>query len=222
MKSYKFYPGQVLFVLFSVFFLIITSLGSLAQTNPDEPKKERKKKAKLPPEDLTGLRLANAQYNFATSALKGAALTNPTSLQFGPDGRLYVSEQGGLIKVYTIVRNAASDYSVTAIETINLVNQIPNHNDDGSLNTGIATRQVTSILIKGTASNPVIYVTSSDSRIGGPSGDFNLDTNSGILSMLAKNGSSWIKTDLVRGFPRSRKTTRTTVCNSMNKRILCT
>ncbi|SNC77727.1 Putative Ig domain-containing protein, partial [Hymenobacter gelipurpurascens] len=149
--------------------------------------------------------LANAQYNFAQSGLTGVSLSNPTSLQFGPDGKLYVSQQDGLIKVLTIVRNSTNSYSVTATQTISLINQIPNHNDNGSLNTSVTTRQVTGILVKGTASRPVIYVTSSDSRIGGPSGDLNLDTNSGIISQLSWDGSAWTKMDLVRGLPRSEE-----------------
>src|SRR6056297_1357574 len=73
--------------------------------------------------------------SFNTSALSGAAISNPTSLQFGPDGRLYVSQQNGTIKAFTVVRNAANDYQVTATETIDLVkNNVQNHNDDGSIN----------------------------------------------------------------------------------------
>ncbi len=124
------------------------------------------------------------QYNFSLSNLSGVVLSNPTSLQFGPDGRLYVAEQGGLIKAFTIGRNGSNSYSATATEIINLINTIPNHDDNGKLNTTITTRQITGILVKGSAANPIIYVTSSDSRIGGPSGDKNLDTNSGIFPLL--------------------------------------
>lgn len=144
-------------------------------------------------------------FNFATSSLKGVSVTNPTSLQFGPDGRLYVAQQNGLLKVFTIKRSGANSYSATATETISLINQIPNHNDNGAVNTSVTTRQVTSLLLAGTAATPIIYVTSSDSRIGGPSGDLNLDTNSGIFSKLTKTASGWDKVDLVRGFPRSEE-----------------
>ncbi|MEK6481684.1 malectin domain-containing carbohydrate-binding protein [Catalinimonas sp. 4WD22] len=200
----------------------------------NEKEKKEKKKAKLPPEDLTGKILENAKYNFSVSTLNGKkkdkttesteslaiqaasvgtgglaglALNNPTSLQFGPDERLYVSQQNGLILALTIVRNAASDYEVTASETISLINQIPNYNDDGSLNTNVKTRQVTGILLSGTATNPIIYVSSSDSRIGGGStkGDVGLDTNSGIISRLTKTSTGWEKIDLVRGLPRSEE-----------------
>ena len=186
----------------ALFVLFLLSVMLAAQAQP-----VKKKKAKLPPGNLSGALLANAQYNFSSSALQlnGATLSNPTSIQFGPDKRLYVSEQGGLIKVFTIVRNAPNTYTVTATETISLINQLPNHNDDGSLNTAVTTRQITGILVKGTASAPVMYVSSSDSRIGGPSGETNLDTNSGIVSVLTWNGTAWVKVDLVRGLPRSEE-----------------
>ena len=108
---------------------------------------------------------------------------------------------------YTISRNAQGNYSVTATETINQIKNIPNHNDNGQVNSGINTRLCTGLLVTGTAQKPVLYVTSSDPRIGGGAGgsDTNLDTNSGILSRLTRNGSSWTKLDLVRGLPRSEE-----------------
>ncbi|RDV11969.1 choice-of-anchor D domain-containing protein, partial [Pontibacter diazotrophicus] len=197
---------KTVFWICTIIFLLFAVPDGWAQTN-DKPKKEKKKKAKLPPEDLTGVMLANIQYSFSSSGLQGVSLVNPTSLQFGPDGRLYVSQQNGIIKAFTIERNAANDYAVTATETIGLINQIANYNDDGALNTNVKTRQVTGILVTGTAAQPVLYVSSSDSRIGGgsSSGDKNLDTNSGIVSRLTKTSSGWQKVDLVRGLPRSEE-----------------
>ena len=46
----------------------------------------------------------HAAINFTSSGLQGESLNNPTSLQFGPDGRLYVSQQDGTIFAYTISR----------------------------------------------------------------------------------------------------------------------
>lgn len=185
--------------------LLFCSQSAFSQGD-DREKKVKKKKAKLPPEDISGARLANAQYNFSLSGLKDAVLVNPTSLQFGPDGSLYVAEQGGLIKIFIIKRNAPNDYSVTATEIIDLINLMPNYTDDGTVANGyIIKRQVTSIIVTGTSDQPRLYVSSSDSRIGGPGGDLNLDTNSGIISLLTKSGSTWQKVDLVRGFPRSKE-----------------
>ncbi len=144
---------------------------------------------------------------FGRSKLNGINMANPTSLEFGPDGRLYVSKQDGVIYAYTIARTSANSYTATVTETITLVQEIPNHNDDGSLAPGLTTRQVTGILVRGTASNPVLYVSSSDPRTfvqDVPAGQ-SVDTNSGIVSRLTWNGSSWEKLDLVRGLPRSKE-----------------
>jgi len=157
--------------------------------------------------NIAGQGVSAVPISFGKSALVGASSALPTSLQFGPDGRLYVAEQDGLIKIYTVVRNGANNYQVTATETLTQIQQIPNHDDNGVLNSSVNTRLVTGLLVAGTAANPIIYVSSSDPRIGaGPAGtDLNLDTNSGIVSRLTKNGSSWTKLDLVRGLPRSEE-----------------
>ncbi|CAN7752285.1 malectin domain-containing carbohydrate-binding protein [Variovorax sp. LjRoot84] len=125
-------------------------------------------------------------------------------MQFGPDGRLYIAQQDGLLRIYDVTQPAPGQWSAVQAQTLGLIQSIPNHNDDGSLNTSITDRQVTGILVAGTAANPVIYVTSSDPRIA-EFGDLNLDTNSGILSKLTWNGASWTKVDLIRGLPRSEE-----------------
>jgi hypothetical protein len=157
---------------------------------------------------LSGTGATSVPVSFGKSTLDNTpGLSRPTSLQFGPDGRLYVAQQNGLIRVYTIARDAANQYEVTAEEQIALVQQIPNHNDDGGLNGSVTTRLVTGLLVTGTAANPVLYVTSSDPRIGGGNSgvDLNLDTNSSTVSRLTKNGGTWTKVDLVRGLPRSEE-----------------
>jgi hypothetical protein len=146
------------------------------------------------------------QIRFLQSTLAGTSSTNITALQFGPDGRLYVANQNGLIKAYTIQRTSATSYSVTATQTIYSVNKIPNHNDDGTLNTGVTGRQVTGMVVAGTSSQPVLYVSSSDPRIGGgTTGNTGLDTNSGVISRLTETSGKWTKLDLVRGLPRSEE-----------------
>ena len=148
---------------------------------------------------------------FGKSMVENAGVEAPTSLQWGPDGRLYVAQMDGNIKALTIARNDQNDYTVTASETIGLINALPNRDDNGALNPSVTGRLVTGLLVVGTAANPVIYANSSDPRIGagssgGPNGnDLNLDTNSGILSRLQRSGGTWTKTDLVRGLPRSEE-----------------
>jgi hypothetical protein len=145
---------------------------------------------------------------FGKSPLAGESSTLPTTLQFGPDERLYVAQQNGVIKAYTVSRSGSNDYLVTGTENINVINTMPNRNDDGTLNASVnGGRLVTGLVVTGTAASPVIYVGSSDPRIGAGEGgtDLNLDTNSGIISKLTKNGSSWTKQDLVRGLPRSEE-----------------
>ncbi|WP_317196482.1 PKD domain-containing protein [Robertkochia flava] len=147
--------------------------------------------------------------SFGQTGLQGESIVNPTSLSFGPNGKLYVSQQNGTLWEFTVARDTSApgsgNYSVVESKTITLIkNATPNHNDDGTQNT-TSIRQITGILATGTPENPILYVTSSDWRIGGGGSlgnDTNLDTNSGILSRLKWNGQQWEKVDLVRGLPR--------------------
>ena len=145
--------------------------------------------------------------NFSASTLNTSEKINRgTSLQYGPDGKLYVAEMDGVIKVFAVNRNGKNDYSAALLESIELIKNVPNHNDDGTPNFS-GKRLLTGIHISGTAGAPVIYAASSDPRqAAGPSGnDSNLDTNSGILHKLTKSGGNWSKQDLVRGLPRSEE-----------------
>ncbi|MEH6511549.1 MAG: malectin domain-containing carbohydrate-binding protein [Maribacter arcticus] len=135
--------------------------------------------------------------------LNGNVINSGTSLMYGPDGRLYVLSRNGNVDIFTIQKNGDNDYIVTNGEELTQVATIPNHNDDGS-NAG-GGRQATGLTVAGTATNPIVYVTSSDARIGGPSGDQGLDTNSGVITRFSWNGSSWSVVDIVRGLPRSEE-----------------
>ncbi|MEX0883691.1 MAG: hypothetical protein WDZ72_09485, partial [Cyclobacteriaceae bacterium] len=129
-----------------------------------------------------------------------------TALEFGPDGRLYLADLKGEIRIYTIEKTGNNTYSVTDYETLLDVQNIPNHDDIGvPARDGRSVRQSTGINVVGTASNPIIYIGSSDPKWGGPSGDRVLDTNSGIITRLTWTGSSWDAIDLVRGLPRSEE-----------------
>jgi len=148
---------------------------------------------------------AQSGISFTSSTLAGVNVSNPTVLAFGPDNRLYVTQQDGIILAYTIQKNGPNNYAVTNTETISIVKTIANHNDRGGV-ISFAQRQVTGLVITGTAANPILYVCSSDPRIGGGGelGDIDLDTNSGTISKLTKSGSTWQMVHLVRGLPRCR------------------
>ncbi|MBT8441894.1 MAG: hypothetical protein KJO76_05860 [Gammaproteobacteria bacterium] len=139
------------------------------------------------------------------------AVSSGTSLAFGPDGRLYALQIDGTIDILSIQRNGVDNYVVTAATELLQVKNIPNHNDDGTSDSG-TNREALGIALAGTATNPIIYATSGDARIGGPSGDKNLDTNSGVITRIAWQGSdindpsgSWVAVDIVRGLPRSEE-----------------
>ncbi|MBC2840342.1 PKD domain-containing protein [Robiginitalea sp. SC105] len=158
-----------------------------------------------------------SQINFAESQLSFGSFANVssgvTALEFGPDGRLYIAEYPGTIKVATIERSGPTSYSVIAMETLTGVKDIVNHDDDGTPCSGASgdcsSRETTGLTVGGTVQNPVIYVSSSDFRIGagagGGNGDVDLDTNSGIITRFSWNGSSWDVVDMVRGLPRSEE-----------------
>lgn len=155
---------------------------------------------------LLGAQRLNAQ-SFGQSDLNfngNGGVNNGTSLMYGPDGRLYVLSLNGTIDIFTVQKNGNNDYVVTDSEELLDVKNIPNHNDDGS-NTSGNSREATGLTVVGTALNPIIYVTSSDSRVGGPAGDKNLDTNSGVITRLTWTGSEWDVVDIVRGLPRSEE-----------------
>jgi len=124
-----------------------------------------------------------------------------------PQNVPYVAEMDGTIQVFSVARNGKNNYTGNKLETISLIKNVVNHNDKGVAQPQVKGRLLTGIFVTGTAAAPVIYAASSDPRqAAGPSGtDANLDTNSGILHRLTKNGGGWNKQDLVRGLPRSEE-----------------
>jgi hypothetical protein len=142
---------------------------------------------------------------FAKGRVDGADTTKVTTVRFGPDGRLYVGQQTGIIRALSLERRGPASYRVTASEAIGALVDLPNHDDNGVENPGVGGRQLTGIELAGTAAEPVIYAVTTDPRMGGsPSGlELPLDTNSGVLSRLTRDGDHWRRADLVRGLPRS-------------------
>jgi hypothetical protein len=144
---------------------------------------------------------------FAKGVVEGTTTSRVTTLRFGPDGRLYVGQQNGIIRALELERRGPGSYRVTGTETIGTLVDLPNHNDDGVENPDVVGRQLTGLEVAGTAEQPEIYAVTTDPRMGGgPSGlDLPIDTNSGVLSRLRRQGAGWQRTDLVRGLPRSKE-----------------
>jgi len=154
---------------------------------------------------------AQTQIEFDRKLVEGLTLKSPTSLDFGPDGRLYIAQLNGVVWALKIVkqRNKLGDetYSVSETEKIATVfEDTPNHDDSGNVasHTG---RLMTGILVEGTPSNPIVYLTSSDPLVGGglQALQTDTDTNSGILTRLTWAEGKWQRVDLVRGLPKSRE-----------------
>jgi hypothetical protein len=116
------------------------------------------------------------------------------------------AEMDGLIHVFDVGRAGKNNYTVALFETIDLIKNVQNYNDDGA-ESNLNTRLLTGIHVTGSAVQPIIFAASSDPRIGaGPNGtNTNLDTNSHILHKLTRTGRAWNKLDLVRVLPRSEE-----------------
>jgi hypothetical protein len=163
--------------------------------------------------DLTGEGASATDPDFGKSTLQGFSAGNPTALEWGPDDRLYVSTQGGTVYALAVERNGENDYQVTNEVQIDAIKDIPNHDDLGNIESGENNRQITGLTVGGTASQPVVYVGSSDPEIDVGQDDDDTDTNSGAISRLTINpGSdgvlqaSEVSHDvMVLGLPRSEE-----------------
>jgi hypothetical protein len=90
--------------------------------------------------------LAQGAASFGVSLLTGHTLTQPTSLQFGPDGRLYVLRKKSIVNVLEVNRIGTNNYQVVSEEVLSDVRGIPNHNDDGTFNPDEKLRQVVEVV----------------------------------------------------------------------------
>ncbi|MEB3213859.1 MAG: malectin domain-containing carbohydrate-binding protein, partial [Leptolyngbyaceae bacterium] len=123
-----------------------------------------------------------------------------------------ITELTGAVHAYTVAKNGVTgEYEVLGREELVLANgggvvqSILNHNDDGSVNTAETNRLVTGMVVAGTASNPVLYLSSADPRRAFEE-DTNLDTNSGVVTRVTRNAQGeWEAVDIVRGLPRSEE-----------------
>jgi hypothetical protein len=157
---------------------------------------------------LSGNGQSTATVGFGAKDTVTSQVSNPTSIEFGPDGRLYVSQRFGAVKIFNVTRTGEDSYDATLEEELTTVKNLPNHDDQGNYQSGVGSREVTGLTVTGTADQPVIYVTSSDPRVGGGGGgdETGLDTNSGVVSRLTQQSDgSWEHDMIVRGLPRSEE-----------------
>src|SRR6266516_5807792 len=61
----------------------------------------------------------------------GQPISNITHMEFGPDGLLYASSLTGTIYAFAIQKTPDGNYVATVVHEIDLMSQIPNHNDYG-------------------------------------------------------------------------------------------
>ena len=159
---------------------------------------------------LTGDGASDATVGFGKSQLQGFDEGSLTALEFGPDDRLYVAKQNGMVYALNVTRSGENDYTVTSESAIDAVQNIPNHDDFGNHVPSEEARQITGLTVGGTADEPVVYVSSSDPTIDVGTDDDDTDTNSGAISRLTLdwNGDSLASVDhdvMVLGLPRSEE-----------------
>ncbi len=160
---------------------------------------------------LSGEGTSTAEVGFGKSDLQGFNQGQLTALEFGPDGRLYVAQQSGIVYALNITRDGENSYSVESQESIDVIQDIPNHDDFGTYTPGETNRQITGLTVGGTASEPVVYVSSSDPEIDVGEDDDDTDTNSGSISRLTfdwGSGDALNGVDhdvMVLGLPRSEE-----------------
>ncbi|MFC6873728.1 malectin domain-containing carbohydrate-binding protein [Halobellus marinus] len=163
--------------------------------------------------NLSGEGASSVDPSFEKSTLEGFSAGNPTAIEFGPDGRVYVSTQGGMVYALNVTRTGDNSYEVTNEVAIDVIQDIPNHDDLGNIDSSENNRQITGLTVGGTASQPVVYVSSSDPEIDVGQDDDDTDTNSGAISRLTVTPGSddTLQTSdvehdvMVLGLPRSEE-----------------
>ncbi len=152
---------------------------------------------------------------FTSVSLTGIPDRNYTSLEFGPDGRLYASHRFGEIYAFDIEQQVDATGKITGYLATSTRDDLA-HQDDRQpqrrRHRGVRRLRPASHWHRHVGNGPepgylrlVERSARGRRRQAGGYGDTGLDTNSGIISRLTWNGSSWEKLDLVRGLPRSEE-----------------
>ena len=173
---------------------------------------------------MATLNFKDASVSFSDSGLAGEKTLYPTAIEFARSGEpvLFVAQQDGTVWRYVVEKGAGGGFAVTkahtpsqkgaaAIELDLIRDGVRNYNDDGTAGP-VGVRQVTGLAVAqetiGGVARDVLYLTSSDNRIGGgSSAEFhNIDSNSSQLHKVVldqKTGAVIDSFALVRGLPRS-------------------
>jgi Malectin domain/PA14 domain/Kelch motif/Glucose / Sorbosone dehydrogenase len=155
----------------------------------------------------TGGAIAFNRRTLASTGTPGlSALSRPTTVQFGPDGRLYVGQMNGYVHALTLDANR----NVVAVQRIDTIHDTPNQDASGSPST------TTGRLLLGldfdpasTPQRPILWAAHSDPRFcfSVPAASCPVHINSGVLTRLV--GPSFDaadnRKDYVTGLPRSRE-----------------
>lgn len=156
-----------------------------------------------PPVHIPNLPIMAADAFAFSRQILDVIVHEPTVIQFGADGRLYLGQSNGTIMALSFNRYTNGLIYLEDFEEISTILTIPNHNDEGIINTQLRNRLIMGIASAGTAQNPILYISSSDPRIARAENQGRVDSNSGIISRLIWTGDNWEKIDIVRGLPRS-------------------
>ncbi len=157
--------------------------------------------------------IAFSRRTLLTPGTTGAAnFKHPTTLQFGPDGKLYAGQQdffgkGGYIHVLTL----DDSRNVTSVQRIDSIFNTPNVNPDGTPAPTVKGRHLIGLDFDpaSTPDRPILWAVHSDSRFcfNQSPATCKVNTDSGILTRLV--GPNFDdpanRTDFVTGLPRSRE-----------------
>lgn len=146
-------------------------------------------------------------------------MVNPTTLTFGPDGRLYVGTYSGRVYSYALDLNGQPTDVRTYLQIYNRPNATCPTDGGNAPPVGLVCASDPSVVGRqllglefsptSTANSPELYITHSDPRFTQASGAASkkIDTNSGTISRLRFDSSGTViaDEDLVSGLPRSRE-----------------
>ena len=136
---------------------------------------------------------------FDKSTLTGETSNLPTSLQFGPDGRLYVAQQDGVDQgVHDVAQRRPTTTRSRPPRRSTSINTMPNHNDDGTLNAAVTRGRLVTGMRGRRARPPTRSSTSPRATRGSAAATGGATTSTSTrtrasLSRLTRSGSAWVE-----------------------------